>query len=133
MRWLIVICRWGSLSRKMNNLFKSIIGEQLGSVEFVQDYLHLHFDGPAIQYYIWPTVIIDGKLYNIQDLGYRDAICTIIANKVQSVNFVQNESLTLHFYNNSKIYLSLVRDEVNDDVIEFIYYTGVDGEWFVLD
>src|SRR5580692_5452288 len=52
-----------SASCKMNtqagigeSMFESIIGEQLSSVEFVQDYVQLRFDGPTLTAFVWPEL-----------------------------------------------------------------------------
>jgi len=42
-----------------STLRKKLIGEQLSSVEFVQDYLQLHFDGRTITAYVWPKVFVN--------------------------------------------------------------------------
>ena len=41
----------------------ALVGWQLSSVEFVQDYLQLHFDDKTITFYIWPAVLVGDKEY----------------------------------------------------------------------
>lgn len=117
----------------MSEIFRSIFKQQLSSVEFVQNYLQLHFDGKSITYYVWPTITVDAKIYKIDDTGYRDAMCKIITQEVDRIEFVEDKSLTLYFDNTAQIFLSLVRNESNTDIVEFIYFRGLDSEWFVLD
>ncbi|TKC09075.1 hypothetical protein [Pedobacter frigoris] len=117
----------------MENLFKSIIGEQLSSVEFVQDYLQLHFDGNTLTFYSWPEVNLESINYKIGDIMYRDALCKIIASEVNNVVLLENTRLELFFTNDSSISLSLVRDQSNSSLAEFLYFVDVNEKWFVLD
>lgn len=117
----------------MDNLFKSILGEQLGAVVFVQNYLQLQFDGPILTCYTWPTVKTNLKSYDFNDIGYRDALCEIITKNVIDVILLDNKSLTIYFEDNCELFQSLIRDKSNKEVVEFAYFRGVDGEWFVLD
>ncbi|MBK7808451.1 MAG: hypothetical protein IPJ51_19490 [Saprospiraceae bacterium] len=48
-----------------------LINEQLSSVEFVQDYLQLHFDGRTITSYIWPIINIKNENLIFGDVVYR--------------------------------------------------------------
>ncbi len=117
----------------MKELFNSILKEQLSSVEFVQDYLQLHFDGNTLICYTWPRVLVDAKDYGIDDEGYRDAICRIITHKLLRVSYIEKQNLSMCFDDKSEINLSLLRNELNIDIIEFAYFRGVNKEWFVLD
>jgi Mn-containing catalase len=115
------------------DIFNSILKEQLSSVEFVQDYVQLHFDGNTLTCYTWPTVILNFKTYNITDNGYRDALCSIITKEVNHVNLIEKVSLRLIFDEQFEINIKLVRDESNKELFEFIYFTSVEGKWLVLE
>jgi hypothetical protein len=117
----------------MDNPFKSILGEQLSSVEFVQDYLQLHFDGNTLTYYSWPNIIQGSRSLNIQTIGYRDALCEIISQKVIRILLFDNTQLDIFFDNDHQVSLSLKRNELNAELAEFIYFTDIEGGWFVLD
>jgi hypothetical protein len=117
----------------MSNLFESIINEQLSSVEFVQDYLQLHFDGNTLTCYAWPVVILNGTHYTFKDNGYRDALCNLIALKVNSVMLTEGYTLLISFTNQNQIMLELHRDGKTDSLPELAYFTSEDGKWFVLD
>lgn len=117
----------------MENLFKFLLEEQLSSVEFVQDYLQLHFDGNTLTYYIWPDIIINNNNYTITDIGYRDALCSIITHKVKGIVLIDKVELKLLFDNGNLIKLDLIRNEQNTEVIEFLYFHGQDDTWFILD
>ncbi|WP_316751750.1 hypothetical protein [Pedobacter gandavensis] len=117
----------------MENLFKSILDEQLSSVEFVQDYLQLHFDGSTLTCYSWPNIIKGSKSFNFYTIGYRDALCEIITERVTRVSLIEKTQLDIFFENDHHVSLSLKRNDLNAGLAEFIYFFNAEGEWFVLD
>jgi hypothetical protein len=117
----------------MENLLKSIIGEQLSSVVFVQDYLQLHFDGNTLTLYSWPEVNLGTTTYKFGDIMYRNALCEIIGHKIMNVVLLENTSVKLFFQYENGISLSLVRNQSNIGLAEFLYFAGADKGWFVLD
>jgi hypothetical protein len=76
---------------------EKIVGEQLSSVEFVQDYVQLHFDGPTITAFVWPTLNLRGNIMRFGDSGYRDELCPRIARKVTSARIIEMVCLTVQF------------------------------------
>ena len=117
----------------MENLFKSIIGEQLSSVEFVQDYLQLHFDGNTLTLYSWPQVNLGSLTYKHGDIMYRNALCEIISHEVDRVVLLENTRVTFYFDDEYSITLNLVRNQSNSSLPEFLYFVDVNEGWFVLD
>jgi hypothetical protein len=117
----------------MDNLFDSILGQQLSAVTFVQDYLQLHFDGNILTCYSWPFVITASETYTIHTDGYRDALCNIITSKVIAASLKEEDSLDICFHNDVVICLNLIRDTVTKDLPEFAYFNSADDKWFVLD
>lgn len=112
--------------------FKSLIGEQLSSVEFVQDYLQLHFDGNTLTFYSWPIVTLNEKQYMVGDLDYRNKLCSIIGKKVTKVMLDDKVEVEI-FIDDAIIILPLLRDSSNKDIPEFMYYRDVNKNWLVLD
>ncbi len=103
--------------------FEAITGEQLSSVEFVQDYVQFHFDGPYIIALTWPTVEIGGEKLTFGSPRYRDALCERIAHKVLRANLIENESLTIEFDDGATIRISLaVKDRVGPEAV--LYRAG---------
>ena len=88
---------------------RELIGLQLSSVEFVQDYIQLHFDGPTLTAYTWPTVSKGSSVLSRGQSGYRDAICEPIGRLISQIEF-QPESFGLVFDNKTIVRISL-RDE----------------------
>ena len=91
--------------------FDELRSSQLSSVEFVQDYLQLHFDGPTLTLYVWPDVAdADGISVAFGEPGYRDALCSVIGETVTVPELNEGRSLTIEFENGTVLALSL-RDE----------------------
>jgi hypothetical protein len=59
-----------------------LIGEQLSTVTFVQDYLQLHFDGPRLTVFSHPVIRSGEQTFSDGKPGFRDALCNNIAKKV---------------------------------------------------
>ncbi|HEV8283655.1 MAG TPA: hypothetical protein VGQ09_05055 [Chitinophagaceae bacterium] len=108
----------------MKNPFTVLIGEQLSSVIFVQDYLQLDFDGKKMTCYEWPTVkLVNGNL-DINNKDYRNALCSLIASKVSDAILIDNEKLDINFESGEQIGFSL--KEASGEVI---YFSTPEGEW----
>ena len=111
--------------------FDDLIGEQLSSVEFVQDYFQLRFDGPTINVYN-PTTVVAGKNRAVswQD-QFRNSICGQIAKKVSRTEIKKEECLILESEDNSRIEVSLREEDYEGP--EAIYFHGFrDDGWGVI-
>ena len=112
------------------NALHFLEGEQLSSVEFVQDYVQLRFDGPRLTVYTSVhKVTRNEKSVAWGDAGYRDALCSLIGHKVKKALVIDSESLSFTFDDGSVWSMSL-RDEdyrgpealmYNDDLREIWY------------
>ena len=61
------------------SLLLDLIGQELGSVVCVRDYVQLVFDGPHLSLYVWPLIAAsDGNTVRFGASGYRDALCGFI-------------------------------------------------------
>ena len=107
-----------------------LCGRQLGSVEFVQDYLQLRFDGPTINV-MTPIVVIAGPgAVRSGDDQFRNALCGQITKIVRTVKFREATSLEIEFEDESRISVSLLPDDYR--CAEAVYFHGFEnGEWGV--
>ncbi|SEG69686.1 hypothetical protein SAMN05421819_4371 [Bryocella elongata] len=115
----------------------TIEGEELGSVTFVQDYVQLDFNGPVLTLYIWPEVFIpvgvsmgEGS-YAFGEPGYRDALCFVIGEPVETTSFEEGSALEIQFENGTIVRTSL-RDEDYDGPEAGQFSTGEPGEPLVV-
>lgn len=92
---------------KSKNLLDDMVNEQLSSIEFVQDYLQLHFKDKTLTCYIWPYVKRNGNEYRSDHINYKNQLCHFIAENVINVILIDKISLTFFFSSESEIVLSL--------------------------
>ena len=84
-----------------------LVGEQLSSVEFVQDYLQLRFDGPTLNV-TGPIVVTAGDhRHAAWEPGFRDLLCGQIGKLIASVTQRAEEALVFTFEDGSAITVSL--------------------------
>jgi hypothetical protein len=89
---------------------QELVGQELASVEFVQDYVQLHFDGPTISAYTQPSVRLkSSEVLSWGEPGFRDALCAEIASLVRSVE-VRPEQVSIVFETGDQVWISL-RDQ----------------------
>jgi len=100
------------MNNKNLKFIDSILGEQLSSVEFVQDYLQLHFDGPTLTLFVWPLVISNGCEHRLgRDGCYRDELCGRIGRRVLEVVTDNAEAITVRFDDTASFVVSLKSED----------------------
>jgi len=111
-----------------------LINEQLSSVEFVQDYLQMHFDGRTITSYIWPIINFKNENIIFGDVVYRNALCDFIGKKVKDLFFRDKEYLVLYF-EEMKGSLKIDLDPNNPDIVSeiVVFNDKLDNTWAVFD
>jgi len=55
-------------NKEKTNHLDRLIGEQLSAVQFIQDYLQLHFDGQGLTCYIWPEIYFHNHCFKFGDI-----------------------------------------------------------------
>jgi hypothetical protein len=90
-----------------------IIGEELVAVEFVQDFLQLRFDGPLFTFYAWPHILLSEFSIAFGEPEYRNALCSLIGEKIDEAALEEGDSLTLKFENDTVIALSLREEDLD--------------------
>jgi hypothetical protein len=83
-------------------------GNSLSAVTFVQDYLQLQFDGPFLNVFVWPRIIVSAESVSFGAPGYRDQLCSQIGKTVGGVTVEADASLRLYFTDGSIIDVSLL-------------------------
>ena len=113
-----------------NGILRSIVGEQLSSVEFVQDYVQLHFDGRTLTAYTRPTVATGEDHSAWGQPGFRDALCERIARTVCSVAVSTGQEIRIAFDDGSSVAISL-RPEDYSGPEAAMFQNPLDGTWDV--
>ena len=101
------------LQSKLLEPLKVLEGRQMGSVEFVQDYVQLRFDGPTITAFTWPRVQVSNKWFAWTEPGYRDELCNRIARLVARA-FSTEQEIRIEFNDGATIAISLSPDDARD-------------------
>lgn len=117
-----------------DTLKNKLVGEQLSSVEFVQDYIQLHFDGRTITAYIWPEVKIKNEIWRFGEIEYRNKLCSLIGIEVEDLFFQDKEFLVLLFKNEKgviNINLSPTNPEIISEIA--IFNDDLDQTWAIFD
>jgi hypothetical protein len=82
-------------------------GTVLSSVEFVQDYVQLRFDGPCLTAITRPQVHLSGQSFDWGMPEYRNALCERIGKVVERTSTTEKVELTIIFEDDSSLSLSL--------------------------
>ncbi len=101
------------MSQNEESELSHLKGCELAGLVFIRDYLQLLFDGPVMNVYLWPIVRIDGKVFAIDNQGYRDALCEQIGKMVVDTIEESKQRLLLRFEDNSEVEISLKDDDQN--------------------
>jgi hypothetical protein len=111
-------------------LLQTIVGERLSSVEFVEDYVQMRFNGATLTAFTQPTVSIDNQTLHWGEPGYRDELCRQIGHPVKSVSIRAGEFIEVLFDDNMKVQISIRdRDYRGAEAAKF---DSVSGDWWVI-
>lgn len=101
-----------------------ITNEKLSAIIFVLDYLQLDFDGKRLSCYIFPEISINCKVFNINDIGYRDSLCKLLARNVTSTSEVKHTGITINF-EEDYIHIPFNRSNIG----EVAFYMDENSNW----
>ncbi len=90
------------LHEDLHNVVQLIVGEQLSSVTFVQDYWQLDFGGHGFTVLTSISVTENGKSVRSGEDQFRNRLCEQIAKIVRSVEFTK-DALTIIFVDDCAI------------------------------
>lgn len=90
----------------------TLIGQELNSVEFIQDHLILHFDGPSITFFTWPDVFREEGSYAHGEPEFRNVLCGIITENVTAATLEENEAIEIEFESGIIIRASLREEDL---------------------
>lgn len=93
------------------NPLKSLEGRQLSSVEFVQDYVQLHFDGPTLTAVTHPRVHVMNQSFEWGKQEYRNALCDRIGKLVRHATTIPEQQIKIEFEDGALISISLNPDD----------------------
>jgi hypothetical protein len=91
----------------------AIEGEEMKSVEFVEDFLQLRFGEPLLRLYDWPHVLLTDSSVAFGEPEYRNALCAEIGETVEKAMLEEGDALTVEFANGIVFALSLREEDVD--------------------
>jgi len=90
-----------------------LIGTELKSVTFVEDYLELRFGEPLLKLYDWPHVLLTDFSVGFGEPEYRNALCSLIGETVSTASLEEDDALTIEFESGVVLGLSLREEDVD--------------------
>jgi hypothetical protein len=109
-----------------------LVGEELRSVAFVEDFLELRFGEPCLTLYDWPHVLLTEFSVAYGEPEYRNALCAQIGQEVTAASLEEGSALTVELANGVVLGLSLREEDVDAPVSGSYSETGLaeDAEEF---
>jgi hypothetical protein len=107
-------------------------GEELNAIQFVMDYLQIHFNDKGFTFYIWPSLNINNNTYEFGCIDYRNKLWELIGKIVSDVHIIENDLLVIEFETKERIQLNINPD--NPDIMnEIAIFWDEDGGWAVFE
>ena len=92
---------------------EALVGEELRSVAFVEDFLELRFGTPLLTLYDWPHVLLTDFSVAYGEPEYRNALCAQIGEMVSTASLEEDNALTIELANGVVLGLSLREEDVD--------------------
>lgn len=110
----------------------SLVGEELKSVGFVEDYLELGFGEAKVTYFAWPHVLLPDFSVAFGEPEYRNALCAQIGEQVTDAMLEEGSAITIELANGVVLGLSLREEDIDAPVSGIYSETGLaeDAEEF---
>lgn len=108
----------------LNSAIGQLKGRVLSSVEFVQDYVQLRFDGPCLTAYTHPIVNLGRECLVWGVSGYSDRLCEQIGSTVIAAG-ANGTEVSVGFESGAVISVSLLdEDYIGPEAIQFTNEEG---------
>ncbi len=92
---------------------EGLVGQALSSVEFAQDSVELHFDGPTLTFYELPDVFREEGSYAFGEPEYRNVLCALIAEDVTAVSLEEGDAIEVQFESGASLRASLRPEDMS--------------------
>lgn len=94
----------------------ALIGTELKSVCFVEDYLELCFNDSKLTLFAWPHVLLTEFSVAYGEPEYRNALCAQIGEEVVEASLEEGSALTVELANAVVLGVSLREEDVDAPV-----------------
>lgn len=122
----------GSPGYQPNDLLGRLVGFRLYSVQFVMDYVQLHFDGPTqdmpiLNCDVMPAVAISGQTFTDSLPGYAEALRSLIPGTVVRTEEATGTGLRIELDNGSIVLNPTLTELVGPEIAMLNGFT--DRHW----
>ncbi len=109
-----------------------LVGEDLKSVCFVEDFLELCFGEAKVTLFAWPYVLLTDFSVAFGEPEYRNALCAQIGEEVAEASLEEGSALTIELANGVVLGVSLREEDLDVPVSGTYSETGLaqDAEEF---
>lgn len=94
----------------------ALIGVELKSVCFVEDFLELRFGDSLVTLFAWPHVLLTEFSVAFGEPEYRNALCAQIGEEVTEASIEEGSALTIEFANTAVLAVSLREEDIDAPV-----------------
>ena len=101
-----------------------LLGEELKSVCFVEDYVELSFGQAKVTLFAWPHVLLTDFSVAYGEPEYRNALCAQIGEEVAEASLEEGSALTIELANAVVLGLSLREEDIDAPVSGSYSATG---------
>jgi len=102
----------------------ALIGTELKSVTFIEDYLELRFGEILITLFAWPHVLLTEFSVAYGEPEYRNALCAQIGEEVAEASIEEGSALTIELANAVVLGVSLREEDIDAPVSGSYSETG---------
>ena len=106
----------------------AVIGTELKSVCFIEDYLELCFNNSKFVLYAWPHVLLTEFSVAYGEPEYRNALCAQIGEEVTEASLEEGSALTIELANAVVLGVSLREEDIDAPVSGSYSESGDAGE-----
>jgi hypothetical protein len=109
-----------------------LVGEELKSVCFVEDFLELGFGEAKVTFFAWPYVLLPDFSVAFGEPEYRNALCAQIGEEVKEAALEEGSALTIELASGVVLGVSLREEDLDAPVSGSYSETGLaeDAEEF---
>jgi hypothetical protein len=90
-----------------------LVGHELVSVEFIEEHVILHFDGPTVMFFAWPDVFREEGSYAFGEPEYRNVLCALLTEDVTAATLEENEAIEIEFESGVILRASLREEDLD--------------------
>jgi hypothetical protein len=107
---------------------EALVGEELKSVTFVEDFLELRFGAALVTLYAWPHVLLTEFSVAYGEPEYRNALCAQIGEQVETASLEEGAALTIELQNGVVLGVSLREEDIDAPVSGSYSESGLSEE-----